>query len=358
VLELHSTYDEKQIDVAGTKVPLEADLSASIAYGTQAADLWRFDTLGFFEGQGAARQNGLILPRPFEPGRIPVVLVHGTASNPAYWAELINSLYADPVLRGRVQFWLFIYATGNPSFYSAASLRESLRHIVEEHDPAGRDEALRHMVIVGHSQGGLLTKMMGVHMDQDGAGRALIGTPFSELGLEGAEAELVRRCFEFEPLPTAERLVFVATPHRGSFLATRWYARFFAKLIAVPDEVEGAARRILTGVRREQLPPGLEDRIPTSLENMDPASPFVRYLADLPIDSRIHAHSIVPIGKARSTHGAHDGVVAYASAHLEGAESEVLVPAGHSCQSHPRTTIELRRILREHIRSLDGARAE
>lgn len=353
VLELHSTYDEKHIEVAGAQVPLEADLSASIAYGTQAANLWRFDTSGFFRGQGAARQNGLILPRPFEPGRIPVILVHGTASNPAYWAELVNSLYADPVLRGRVQFWFFIYATGNPIVYSAASLRQSLQEIVAEYDPDGRDEALRHMVIVGHSQGGLLTKMMGVRMDLDSAGRALIGTPFSELGLERADADLLRRCFNFEPLPTVDRLVFVATPHRGSFLAARWYARFLAKLIAMPVEVEGAARRVLTGVPREQLPPGLQDRIPTSLENMDPGGPFVSYLAEIPIDRRIHAHSIIAIGNAQSTNGAHDGAVTYASAHLDGVESEVLVPAGHSCLAHPRTTIELRRILREHIRSLD-----
>jgi hypothetical protein len=91
---------------------------------------------------------------------------------------------------------------------------------------------------------------------------------------------------------------------------------------------------------------------------MDPASPFVRYLAELPIDPRIHAHSIVPIGKAESADGADDGVVSYASAHLDGVESEVLVPAGHSCLSHPRTTIELRRILREHVRSFDAADAE
>jgi triacylglycerol esterase/lipase EstA (alpha/beta hydrolase family) len=358
VLELHSTYDETQIEVAGSKVPLEADTSASVAYGIQAANLWRFDTRGLFEGRSAARQNGLILPRPFEPGRIPVVLVHGTASNPAYWAELMNSLYADPVLRGRIQFWLFIYATGNPIAYSAASLRESLQAIVAEYDPEGRDEALRHMVIVGHSQGGLLAKMMAVHMEQAGAGRALLGTPLSELGLEGVDADLVRRCFDFEPLPTVDRLVFLATPHRGSFLAAGWFMRSIAKLIALPGEVEGAARRVLTRVPSERLPPGMQDRIPTSLENMDPASPFVRYLAELPIDPRVHLHSIIPIGKAESTKGANDGVVSYASAHLAGAESEVLVPAGHSCQSHPRTMTELRRILREHIRVLDGADAE
>jgi hypothetical protein len=27
---------------------------------------------------------------PYRPGRVPVVLVHGTASSPARWADIIN----------------------------------------------------------------------------------------------------------------------------------------------------------------------------------------------------------------------------------------------------------------------------
>jgi hypothetical protein len=93
----------------------------------------------------------------------------------------------------------------------------------------------------------------------------------------------------------------------------------------------------------------MESRVPTSLDNMDPKSPFLRFLAKTPIDPGIHAHSIIPIGNAKEPAGADDGVVEYESAHLEGVESELLVPSPHSCQSHPRTMIELRRILHEHL---------
>ena len=39
---------------------------------------------------------------PHKTGRIPVVLVHGTASSPARWAELVNELENDPQLLGEI----------------------------------------------------------------------------------------------------------------------------------------------------------------------------------------------------------------------------------------------------------------
>ncbi len=353
-LELHSTYDRTAVDVAGTAVPLEGDSSATIAYGIQSAQLGSLGFRELFRGRDASRENGLILFRPFQPGRIPVVLVHGTASNPSKWAELLNALQADPVLRERVQIWLFVYTTGNPVAYSAATLRDALRELAQEHDPEGRDATLKHMVIVGHSQGGLLTKMMGIHLEADALSREMLGKPLEELELGEQESALVRRCFDLEPLPNVDRMVFVATPHRGSFLAAKWYSRFFARLIAVPGEITGITQEIRGQVPRERLPLGMEKRVPTSLDNMNPEHPVLRVLAQTPIDPRIHVHSIIAIGDAEEPEGADDGVVAYESAHLEGVESEMLIPSKHSCQSHPRTLIELRRILHEHVRAVDA----
>ena len=101
--------------------------------------------------------------QPYRPGRIPVVFVHGTASSPARWAEMTNELMNDPVLGQRYQFWFFLYNTGNPVAYSAMGLREALQHVVADVNPNGTDPALRQMVVIGHSQGGLLTKMTVVN---------------------------------------------------------------------------------------------------------------------------------------------------------------------------------------------------
>ena len=100
--------------------------------------------------------------QPYRPGKIPVVLVHGTASSPARWAELINELGGDPRIREQFQIWVFLYDTGNPIGYSAGRLRAALTATVQELDPEGKDPALRRMVVIGHSQGGLLTKLTAI----------------------------------------------------------------------------------------------------------------------------------------------------------------------------------------------------
>ncbi len=73
---------------------------------------------------------------------------------------MINEIASDPRIWERYEVWLFIYNTGNPVAYSAEMLRQALSNTVSELDPQGTDPALRRMVLIGHSQGGLLAKMM------------------------------------------------------------------------------------------------------------------------------------------------------------------------------------------------------
>ena len=73
---------------------------------------------------------------------------------------MINELRGDPALRDRYQFWLFMYPTGIPFPASAAHLRQALDDLREVVDPGRADSALDRMVVVGHSMGGLIAKMM------------------------------------------------------------------------------------------------------------------------------------------------------------------------------------------------------
>ena len=347
-LALYSTYDARTVQVGDHVIPLNSDQSATVAYGTELAGYWRHDLAGLFGG-GKARQNGLILPRPYEDGRIPVVLVHGTASSPTYWAELLNVLGGDPLIRSKFQFWLYQYDSGNPIAYSAANLREELQSLCERHDPNGDNPFLNRMVLVGHSQGGLLVKMLGITVDSEKVVLKVYGESTESLGLTGEQTALVRRLYDLDPLPEIDRMIFIATPHRGSTLADSWFARTLTRLISVPGEMAVMADAMISGLPRERLPRGMESRVHTSLDNMDPNSLFVKLLLEAPIDPEIHLHSIIPIGDYKTTEGASDGVVKYSSAHIDAAESEVVVPSGHSCQTHPRTLLEVRRILYEEI---------
>ena len=160
-LELYSMDSASQIEVEGRPVPLEFEPSAALAYTLDHAPVWDSEIGAFLRGSFLEGGGALYTLTPYRPGRVPVVLVHGTASSPARWADLVNELEADPRIAPRVQLWFFTYNTGLPILYSGGLLRETLTKTVAELDPQGTDPAMRHMVLIGHSQGGLLAKHDG-----------------------------------------------------------------------------------------------------------------------------------------------------------------------------------------------------
>ncbi len=348
-LELHSSFEQPEVAVGGRAVPLESDVSATLAVTLDSSRVWGFSSRGFFQGDVAASETALRMSRPYQAGRVPVVFVHGTASNIGNWAEMFNMLLADPEIRERMQLWFFQYPTGLPIPISAASLRTALKDVVATVDPEGTDPALKRMVIIGHSQGGLLTKLMAVDGDA-GWWDEIVGTPLEEFGFPADQEALLRGALDFDPLPFVERVVFLSTPHRGSFLAERFFSRWLAKMIALPGELTSLGESLLRSEKK--LPPGIEARIPTSLDNMRASNPFLKLLGRAPLAPGVKANSIVAIGEdgdPAHPEDARDGVVAYTSAHIDGVESELLVQSGHSCQNHPRAIREVRRILLEHL---------
>jgi pimeloyl-ACP methyl ester carboxylesterase len=148
---------------------------------------------------------------PYRPGRIPVVFVHGTASSPARWAQMLNEIINDPELRNRYQIWLFTYNTGNPILYSGGILAQGLRNVVQELDPEGKDPALRKMVVIGHSQGGMLTKLTAVDSGSRFWDQSFT-VPIGQLDVSPEALGLLERSLFFKPVPFVGRVVFIATP--------------------------------------------------------------------------------------------------------------------------------------------------
>jgi pimeloyl-ACP methyl ester carboxylesterase len=164
-LELHATTEEESISIANRTVPLEAEPTAVIATTLAAGRFWESELAAFLGNalQFKAKPTLLRAMQPYRRGKIPVVFVHGTASSVFRWADMVNDLLADPRIRGRYQFWFFTYDSGNPILYSAYWLRKLLSDQVQRLDPEGTDAALQEMIVIGHSQGGSLTKMTAVH---------------------------------------------------------------------------------------------------------------------------------------------------------------------------------------------------
>jgi pimeloyl-ACP methyl ester carboxylesterase len=306
----------------------------------------------------AKRVPSQLIPlRSFATDRIPVVFVHGTFASPVTWAELNNTLAADPVLRRRYQIWEFMYGSGNSAAISAGELRDALVAKVQELDPEGTNSLLRQMVIIGHSQGGLLTKMT-VTSTGDEVWRAVSDKPLEEFPVSEDQRTRLRHLLFLEPLPFVSRVIFISTPHRGSYLASGFTRRLATKLMSLPSVTINAARDPGSWVKGSSADRLLRGRLPTSLDSMSPKNPALLALADIPVAPTIKAHSIIPVkGEVKSAadlQRGRDGVVAYKSAHVDYIESELVVRGEHSCQNLPPTIEEVRRILHRHLKHLDS----
>jgi pimeloyl-ACP methyl ester carboxylesterase len=346
-IEVYPADQATSVEVTTQTVPLEFEPSATLAYVLESAPVWSTERSAFLKANRQPFPGGLVMLHPYRRGRVPVVLIHGTASSPARWADMLNELQNDLVLREHIQFWLFTYNTSNPILLSAHELREALSRTLAEIDPAHQDPALRDLVLVGHSQGGLLARLMVT----DSGTRfwdAVCNVPLEQLEMTPATRALLKQTMFFAPLPNVARVVFIATPHRGSFRVTTFIRSLVRRLVTLPSTVvQGLAEVAQSNPNVSCVQ--FRSVIPTAIDNMRPGHRFVQTLAASPIAPGVVTHSIIAVrGEGPLTSG-NDGVVAYESAHLEGVASEKVVRSSHSTQSEPDTVQEVRRILRVHI---------
>jgi hypothetical protein len=356
-LELYNPDSARTVKIRDVDVPIEYEITSALASTLEGAPVWDFEIAGFRSGDFALlgqkeAGDGLSMMGPHRFGRIPVVLVHGTASSPARWAEMANEINNDPKLFDRYELWYFIYNTGNPIAYSAKLLRDALKKTVAEIDPEGKDPGLKQMIVMGHSQGGLLTKMTTID-----SGMRL--WPFSvspeELDVDQETREFLTDGLVIKPLPFVKRVIFVATPHRGSYLALGILGRIGAWLVNLPGRLTKLSVALLT-LQAKGLFQGTVSGIPTSIDNMNPTNLFIRNLSSIPIADGIVAHSIIAVDSDAPLSEAGDGVVKYMSAHIDGVASEKIVRSSHSVQGNPEAILEVKRILLEHTKQASTQR--
>jgi hypothetical protein len=349
-LEFYTPDSARSIKVNGVEVPIEFETTSALALQLEGSLVWDFEIAGFRSGDFTIGEQrlGLYMLNPHRTGRIPVVLVHGTASSPARWAELINELENDPRFWEHYDIWLFIYNTGNPIAYSGMLLRDALTKAVADLDPEGKDPGLKQMVVIGHSQGGLLTKMTvvdtGMHLWP-------FSVPPEELNVSAETRELLTHALIFKPLPFVKRVVFIATPHGGSYQALGLFGRLGSWLVNLPGRFVKMNVELLT-LQTKGLYMGTVDEIPTSITNMTPGNPFIKNLASIPIADGVVVHSIIAVDSDGPLKDGGDGMVKYVSAHIDGVASEKVVRSSHTVQGNPEAIQEVKRILMEHTRGL------
>ncbi|MEN6615931.1 MAG: alpha/beta hydrolase [Syntrophorhabdus sp.] len=353
-LELYAPDVSTDVTIDGRTIPLEFQLSSALAYSLEGSRIYSTETKGFFFGgynlfkDQSRFPESIFFMTPYRRGHIPVIFVHGTASSSARWAQMLNELSNDRRLWGRFQFWSFTYNTGNPILYTGGILASGIKDIIRELDPDGTDPALQEMVIIGHSQGGLLAKLTAI----DSGPRFwnnLTNVSLEKIDVASETRENLRRSLFYKPLPCVKRVIFISTPHKGSYVAGGFLGKMAGKFISLPFVLLEGLKDVAIKNPQVVNVKALKD-IPKSTDNMDPGSAFIRTFSSCPIADGIKTHSIISVSNPEAPKEKWtDGVVKYESAHIDGVESELIVHSGHSTQSEPQTIEEVRRILLLHI---------
>ncbi|MGK5080017.1 esterase/lipase family protein [Janthinobacterium sp. HLX7-2] len=340
-------YRSETTRMAGQELPVAANFTAGYGlwlarsgFGVQA-----LRTL-FGRADGISRPQ-VHLMQPYDPRKRTIVMLHGLASSPEAWINVANELMGDEQLRQRYQIWQVYYPSNAPLAANNVAIRQALDATLAHFDPQAGAAAANDMVLIGHSMGGVLARLM-----VSNASNTLLDAITEEYNLKGKKAEKVRAglapYLHFTAMAQVNRAIFIAAPHRGTSFANHKVARWIANLITLPinmlDQLADAAGSLA------QLDTGSSEplRIPNSIDNLSDKDPFVRLVADLPISPNVRYYSIMgndtpdlPLLDSS------DGVVPYASAHLDGALAEKVIPSWHSVQESPQAILEIRRILRQ-----------
>lgn len=343
----YDPYRRQQVELSGRSVPLAANFTSGYGLWLARSGFAR-QALKTLVGRGEPLEEPRIyLMQPYDPERRIIIMLHGLGSSPEAWINMANEVLGDEVLRQNYQIWQVYYPTNVPIVINHHAIRDVLEQTLQHFDPSGSARASKDAVLVGHSMGGVIARLMvssSEHRFWDELAQVY--------NLNDARLKVAREKLDpylsFEPLPQVSRTVFIAAPHRGTPFAERRIARWISGLVTLPASVLGRlkdAAQLL--IDPASAPSEALTRPFNSIDNLSERDMFIRISADMPISPRVHYHSIIGNESQDMESGySGDGIVPYSSSHLEGADSEKVIYSGHSVQETPEAIMEIRRILR------------
>ena len=200
------------------------------------------------------RKPQIYLLDPYDPNKTPLLMVHGLQSTPVAFATLVNALRSDPEIRLNYQVWQFYYATGTPVLANALALRESLEKTVRILDPRDLDAATKHIVVLGHSMGGVISHTL-VSSSGDRVWKSVFRVPPDQLKGDPQAIRELERILYFRRNPRVARVIFMAAPHRGSPMSDSIVGRLGNALSRLPP-MEERGFSALVSANPEAMMPG------------------------------------------------------------------------------------------------------
>ncbi|WP_180075781.1 triacylglycerol lipase [Acinetobacter sp. YH12106] len=349
-LKLYDPYKYEKIKVASKEYALAANFSAPYGLWLAENNLGRLAYLTLIDRDDSLSMPHLYMLEPYNPNKKILVLVHGLASSPEAWIRMTNDIMGDPVLRENFQVWQVFYSTNMPILESRFQINALVQQGFAQ--VANNAAAKKDAVLVGHSMGGVIARLMVSNADISQDAFKLVQNTRIE---QFKDKPLFQARLQMQPIPNFSRAIFLATPHRGTEYANRWHTKLARKIIRVPGAFLGAFADTLQGEigLKEFIKELGHDLIQNGPSDLSENSKFNVLTKNIQPYTGFKFHSI--IGNTVDTTEPQlmsDGIVSYESAYLQGAVSSKVIKGGHSIQETPEAVLELRRILRLHLSDL------
>ena len=356
VMEAYAPERTQTVMMEGHQVPLAGNFTAAYALWL-ARSGFAGESIRTLFGRGEGiREPHIYLMQPFDPDKRIIFLLHGLASSPEAWVNLVNEVSGDRQLREHFQIWSVYYPTNAPIALNRYTVSRAFNQTLAHFDPGQSSTASRDMVFIGHSMGGILARLMlsdpGDHLMQ-----SLVRDRRLEDGRRQQAEQRLRPLLRYTPQPQVSRAVFIAAPHQGTEAAGNRLGRLIGKLVRLPLTILGGFADVVELLvdPDAEVKDGDKPRLPTSIDNLKASDPFIRASSGLMPTAGVPYHSIIArrdpaVPLAQSD----DGLVPYWSAHLAGAASEKVITSWHSVQETPEAVLEVRRILHEELERKSG----
>ncbi|MEZ7501065.1 alpha/beta hydrolase [Psychrobacter sp. Arc29] len=314
-IHLYNPYQTETVNILNDNYPLAANFSAG--YGMWLAEN-QLDSVGYLNlitRQPDARLPKLFMLEPYDPDKRVIIMLHGLASSPATWVNLTNDILNDDKLRDNYQVWQIFYPTNLPILENRYQIQQLINTTYEQTDPTGQNRASKNSVIISHSMGALIARMMlsddNLVDDLDRLDDQDILSSSEKRQIRDAlkesfgEKELKKR-FELQSLPQVDTAVFLSAPFRGTDYADRWFTRALRRIVYLPvglvKTVTDNLATIATQGDLAQNPLGAL-YLQNGASQLSDKSSFIELTKDLTINSRVTYHSIIANNDADITKG-------------------------------------------------------
>ena len=350
-LKIYDPYSIDQLKIGNKNYPLAANFSAPYGLWLAENNLGAAAYLSLIDRDNSITMPHLFMLEPYNPNKKVIVLVHGLASSPEAWIALTNDIMGDNILREHYQVWQVFYSTNMPILESRFQVNAIIQQSFATLDPS--TSSAKDAVLIGHSMGGIISRLLISKADLTQPALSLLKNQHI---VRFKNDPMFKARLNIQPIQNFNRAILISSPHKGTDYADRWFTKAARRIIKLPGAFLGAFAETLSEKDinlksfMKDLGHGLIQNGPSDLSRN---SPFTKLTSPIEPVKGFKFHTIMGnITDSQDPLVMSDGIVPYKSAHLAGAQSEIVIKGGHSIQETPEAVLELRRILRLHLNQL------